>query len=94
MTKVLFRTYGHPTYIIGGSQREVEFEGSTVKDLLDALVGTFGGSMRSILYPHGATLSEMVYVLVNGTNISHLERLDTQLKDGDVVALLPITAGG
>ncbi len=94
MTKVLFRTYGHPTHLVGGGQMDIEFPGVTVKDLLDELIKTFGDPMRKILYPKDGKFSEMLYVLINGSNMSYLDGLSSKLKDGDVVAVLPITAGG
>jgi molybdopterin converting factor small subunit len=33
-------------------------------------------------------------VLVNGRNMSHLGGLAAVLRDGDIVSVLPITAGG
>lgn len=94
MTKVLFRTYGHPTHIVGGGQTDIEFSGVTVKDLLDQLVRTFGDPMRNILYPKDDKFSDMLYVLINGKNMTYLDGLSSKLQDGDVVAVLPMTAGG
>jgi MoaD family protein len=94
MTKVLFRTYGHPTHIVGGGQVDIEFRGVTVKDLIDELIRTFGTPMRNILYPKGDKFSDMLYVLINGNNMIYLDGLASKLKDGDIVAVLPITAGG
>lgn len=94
MTRVTLRTYGHPIHILGGPQKEIEFQGTTVRDLLDELVKVYGTPLRNILFPHGLHFSDMIYILINGTNLNYLDHLDTHLKDGDVVVLLPITAGG
>ncbi len=94
MTKALLRTYGHITHIIGGGQVQVEFRGGTVKEMLDELVRTYGDPMRNVLYPRGDNFSEMLYVLVNGKNVTYLDGLASKLRDGDEVAVLPLTAGG
>lgn len=94
MTRVLFRTFGHLTTITRGHQMEIEFPGTTVQDLLDALVAKFGGPMGNVLYPQGGQFSEMLYVLVNGKNMTYLDGTATGLKDGDIVSVLPMTAGG
>jgi len=39
-------------------------------------------------------LEKGVIILVNGKNIEHLEKLDTKLKDGDVVSIFPPVGGG
>jgi molybdopterin converting factor small subunit len=36
----------------------------------------------------------MVYLLVNGRNIEQGKGQGTELKDGDVVSILPLMAGG
>jgi molybdopterin synthase sulfur carrier subunit len=94
MTRVLFRTFGHLTTIAKGHQLEIEFDGSTVGDLLSELIGRFGEPMKAVLFPKGGPLSEMLYVLVNGKNMTHLEGTNTRLKDGDIVSVLPMTACG
>jgi len=42
----------------------------------------------------GPGISSAIYVLVNGRNIVHLMGVDTVLKEGDVISILPVTAGG
>jgi molybdopterin synthase sulfur carrier subunit len=93
MTSVTVRTFGHLTSIIHGNQVGIEFPGTTVSELLDVLIARYGPAMRGVLYPQGA-FSELMSILVNGRNMSHLGGLDTMLKDGDIVSVLPITAGG
>lgn len=94
MTKVLFRTFGHITVITKGNQLGIEFAGATIEEFLVELVKRFGEPMNGILFPRGAGFSEMLYVLVNGRNMATLDGPKTLLKDGDVVSVLPMTAGG
>jgi molybdopterin synthase sulfur carrier subunit len=94
MTRVLFRTFGHLTTVAKGHQLEVEFTGTTINDFLGELIARFGEPMRNILYPKGGAFSEMLYVLVNGKNMAHLDGAWTVLRDGDIVSVLPMTAGG
>ncbi len=94
MVLVTVRTFGHLTSIIGGHQVQVDSPGTAVEDLLRELTARFGAPMQSFLYPGGGELSDMLFVLVNGKNIAHMDGTRTSLKDGDVVSILPITAGG
>jgi MoaD family protein len=79
---------------MGGHQVPVDAPGGTVQNLLDELILRFGAPVRSFLYPREGELSDLLFVLVNGKNIAHLAGTTTSLKDGDVVSVLPITAGG
>jgi molybdopterin synthase sulfur carrier subunit len=94
MVLVTVRTFGRMTSIMGGHQVQMDAPGATVGDLLDELTARFGAPMRDFLYPGGGELSDMLFVLVNGKNIAHMDGTSTSLKDGDVVSILPITAGG
>ncbi|MFQ6081283.1 MAG: ubiquitin-like small modifier protein 1 [Candidatus Bathyarchaeia archaeon] len=68
---------------------------ATVKDLLDQLVERFGRKFRErVLEPNGKELRRGIAILVNGRNIEALQRLETKLVDGDIVAVVPPVAGG
>ena len=63
--------------------------------LLDELVQRFGERMTEQIYKSGSKkLRETVNILVNGRSINLLSGLDTNLKDGDVVAIFPPVSGG
>jgi molybdopterin synthase sulfur carrier subunit len=94
LTKVLFRTFGHLTTITKGNQLEVEFSGSTVDEFLRALIDRFGEPMKNVLYPRQGVFSDMLYVLINGKNMVYLDGPRTPVKEGDVISVLPMTAGG
>ena len=93
MTRVIFRTFGNIYSITKQNQLELEFKGSTVNDFLKMLIEKFGPKMEQILYPNG-NLSELIVILINGKNLDGLEGLDSKITEGDVVSVLPVTAGG
>lgn len=72
----------------------MDFPGNTVGDFLHALEERYGHPMSSLLHPKGGELSDLMYILVNGKNIRHLDGEGTELQDGDTVSVLPVTAGG
>ncbi len=94
MTTVTLKTFGHIAVAIEATEMKVDVPGNTVKDLLDALEAKVGEKLTRILYPKGDQLSDLLYILVNGRNIRHVEGMQTKLKEGDVVSLFPVTAGG
>ena len=75
---------------------EVEAEKVTLRDLLADLANTSGARFRELIFdPKTKELSGHVRVLVNGRHHKYLSKgLDSELKDGDEVALFPPMAGG
>ena len=74
----------------GDSMAEVE--GSTVGEVLDALYERYG-ELRSRIAEDGG-LRRFVNVYVGGEDIRFLDGLDTEVRDGDEVTILPAVAGG
>lgn len=73
-----------------------EGETITVSDLLLKLSQILGQSFRESIYdPQTKSLVEHIAVIINGRSYTHLpNKLETQLKDGDQVAIFPPIAGG
>jgi molybdopterin converting factor small subunit len=74
-------------------QEEVTIEGGTVRDLLANLETSFPGIGERILDDKGA-VRRFVNVFVAEEDIRFLENLDTAVKDGDEVSIVPAIAGG
>ncbi|MGD0154079.1 MAG: MoaD/ThiS family protein [Thermacetogeniaceae bacterium] len=75
------------------------YTAGTVRQLLDALCGAYGGEFTRWIYAEGSAegqrqLSGKVIVLVNGRAIEHLAGLETALTGTDELALFPRMAGG
>jgi len=68
-------------------------EGSTVKDLLDDLIST-RQRLKSAVFDESGKVREYVILMKNRKNIESLNGLDTELAEGDEVAILPPVAGG
>jgi len=73
-------------------EEEVE-EGATVRGLLERLSERLPRRFRELIF-EGQEVSRNVIILVNRRGIRELEGLETKLKDGDEVALLPPVSGG
>ena len=61
--------------------------------MLDQLVEGHG-ELRKHLYDDQGKLRRFVNIYLNDEDIRFLQKLDTQLKDGDVISVLPALAGG
>jgi sulfur-carrier protein len=75
-----------------GGNAEVAVAGATVKDALADLVRQYP-ALQSKLFD-GGKLRPYVNVFVNDEDIRYLDDLDTAVKDGEIVALIPAVAGG
>jgi sulfur-carrier protein len=76
-----------------GGHKQVELEGSTVRELVDGLVGRYP-SLRQQLLADDGQLNRFVNVYVNGQDVRYLNGLDTAVSERDEVRLLPAMAGG
>jgi molybdopterin synthase sulfur carrier subunit len=75
-----------------GGESDVEVEGSTVGEALDAVYSQHDG-LRDRITDDGE-LRRFVNVYVSGEDIRFQDGLDTPVKDGDEVTILPAVAGG
>jgi len=75
-----------------GGEAEVEVEGSNVGEALDAVFAAYS-DLRERITQDG-TLRRFVNVYVSGEDIRFQQGLETSIKDGDDVTILPAVAGG
>ena len=66
----------------------------TIGELLTRLTEKYGEKFREYLYDERGTVQSFLSILVNGKSIYVLQGLDTELKEGDSVAILPPVGGG
>ncbi|MGI8565838.1 MAG: ubiquitin-like small modifier protein 1, partial [Pyrinomonadaceae bacterium] len=76
-----------------GGKSEIEVEAGTAGEALDKLTGKYA-DLRKHLYSDSNALRNFVNVYVNDDDIRHAERLETPVKDGDTVTIVPAIAGG
>jgi sulfur-carrier protein len=68
-----------------GGERELPAEGDTVRELLDDLMGRFPALEQQLPFAN---------VYVEGEDVRTLDGLDTEVRPGSTVILLPAMAGG
>ncbi len=76
-----------------GDMSEVEATGSTIREIIDDLEASHPG-VRERLFKGDEELSRFVSIFVGGRDIRLLEELETAVREGDVVTILPLAAGG
>ena len=83
-----------PTQLRSATEGEAtaSVDRATVGEVLDSLYERYG-ELRSRIAEDGG-LRRFVNVYVDGEDIRFLDGLDTAVKDGDEVTILPAVAGG
>jgi len=76
-----------------GGQAEVEVGGDNVGDVLRSLTGDYPETQEQ-LFGEDGELNRYVNVYLNDEDVRVLDGLDTAVKDGDTVVILPAMAGG
>ncbi len=76
-----------------GGAKAVTAEGATLSALLDDLDSRNSGIKGRLIQDDGS-LHRFVNVYVNDEDVRFTGSLDTALKDGDSVTILPAVAGG
>ena len=76
-----------------GGEKRVAVEGSTVRQLVSALVAEHPG-LESQLIGQDGDLNPFVNAFLNDTDVRHLQALDTPVGESDTLVLLPAMAGG
>lgn len=91
--KVEVKFFANFREILG--QKKISVEADNVQGLLEMLWDDYE-ELRDDLFEDEESLElrNFVNVMVNGRRIEMLEGRDTELKDGDTVAIFPPVAGG
>jgi MoaD family protein len=76
-----------------GGESELQVDGGTVGEVLDALFERHG-ELRDRLSDDNGGLRRFVNVYVDGEDIRFADGLDTTVADGNEVQILPAVAGG
>jgi sulfur-carrier protein len=78
---------------ISGGNSTVEVEGATLRDVLAALDAAHNG-FKDRLFDEAGDLHKFVNIFVSDDDVRYLQGLDTPVKAGDTVSIIPAVAGG
>jgi molybdopterin synthase sulfur carrier subunit len=76
-----------------GGERTVAVEGTTVGEVLTALVAEHPGMSGQVIDDSGA-LHKFVNIYLNDDDVRYLSGVDTAVGPGDELSILPAVAGG
>ena len=69
-------------------------QGTTVRDLFQRLAGTYPEFGELVYDPRSQELTGMVSIIFNDRVLELTDGLDSEIRDGDSIVLLPAYAGG
>ena len=78
---------------ISGGASTVQVEAGSLKDVLDSLNAAHNGFAER-LFDGAGELHKFVNIFVSDDDVRYLQGLDTPVKDGDTVSIIPAVAGG
>jgi sulfur-carrier protein len=82
-----------PLQKLVGDKAEVEGQGATLREVIEGLASQ-NAEIKNRLLDDSGELRRFVNVYVNEEDVRFLQKLDTPIKDGDEVSIVPAIAGG
>ena len=82
-----------PLRPLTAGKSEVKIEGATVGEILRKMDSEFSGFGDRIM-DEGKTVKRFINIFVNEDNIRDKKELETEVKNGDTISILPSIAGG
>ena len=82
-----------PLQKLTGGKGEVSAEGSTVKEIIDDMEANYP-TIKERLYSEEGELRRFINIYINDEDIRFLDSDNSQVKDGDVISVIPAIAGG
>ena len=88
-------TFTIPSVLNGGSgEKKTDIEANTLSDAFVKISETMGDDFKRRVLNGDGTPKSLINIYINGKNAKFSSGLDTQLKSGDEIYILPAVAGG
>ena len=92
MGRVKITFYGALARVTG--EKTTEINCPTLRDAIDTLTARYGERFKNKIIDEKGKLRRFINIYVNGRDIRFLDHIDTKLKDGDKVSVIPAVGGG
>ncbi len=96
MTRVIIKLFANLREAAG--VKEIELEGPGLAHILKKLIKQYPG-LEPLIFTQKVrseelNIHEYINILINGMNIFDLEGLESQINEGDEIAIFPPVSGG
>lgn len=91
---VKVKYYGSFIKLTGIRETSIHTLSATVGELIRELCLENGTKFLSAVFNDDGSFSPNAVILLNSSNIFHLEGGDTPLRNSDIIQFLPVVAGG
>ena len=81
-----------PLRTLTGGEEQVQISGDTLRDVIASLEGKYPGIKDRLLDDKG--VRRFVNIYVGDEDVRFLDGLETKLKSGDEISIVPAIAGG
>ena len=78
----------------GGGEKKIEISASTITEAFSKISDNMGDEFKRRVLNDDGTPRSLINIYINGKNARFSEGMNTSLKDGDEVYILPAVAGG
>ena len=78
----------------GGGEKKIEISATTLTDAFTKISESMGDEFKRRVLNDDGTPRSLINIYINGKNAKFSSGMDTSLKDGDEVYILPAVAGG
>ncbi len=78
----------------GGGERKVEVSATTLADAFTNISEKMGDDFKRRVLNDDGTPRSLINIYINGKNAKFSDGMQTTLKDGDEIYILPAVAGG
>ncbi|RMF31772.1 MAG: MoaD family protein, partial [Candidatus Nitrosothermus koennekii] len=78
----------------GEGEKKVKVNANTLNDALNNLINELGNDFKRKVFDSNGKPRSLINIYINGKNMRFTGGLDTELKDGDEIVILPAVAGG
>ncbi len=82
-----------PLRRVVNGQGEIKVEGKTIREVIDNIEAQYQGFKERIVDENGEA-RRFVNIYLNDEDVRFLKGLDTELKEGDTISIVPAIAGG
>jgi len=82
-----------PLRKLAGGKDEIHVEAKNLKEVIDKL-GEINPEIKARLIDENGEIRRFINIYVNNEDIRFLKGIETELKEGDEISIIPAIAGG